>query len=61
VWLVASTLFELTDDPVGLGYRNPGAVDMHVHGVTIIGTSAIVAMLVLAVVAAYDQGVRERP
>jgi hypothetical protein len=33
---------------------------MDVHGVTIIGTSAVVAMLLLAVVGAYDQGVRER-
>lgn len=60
IWLVVSTLFEFTDDPVGLGYRNQGAVDMHVHGVTIIGTSGLVAMIVLALVAAYDQGHRER-
>ncbi len=60
VWLAASTLFELTDRPVGPGFRNPGAVDMHIHGVTIIGVSAIAAMSVLAVIAAYDQGVRER-
>jgi hypothetical protein len=60
VWLVGSTLFELTDRPVGLGFANPGAVDMNVHGVTIIGASAVLAMLVLAVVGAYDQGVRER-
>ena len=60
VWLVVSTLLDVTDDPVGLGFRNPGADDMHVHGVTIIGTSAVLAMIVLSVVAAYDQGVRER-
>ncbi len=59
IWLVVSTLFDLTDDPVGLGWQNRGAVDMHVHGVTIIGTSAVLAMLVLAVIGAYDQGVRE--
>ena len=59
IWLVISTLFEITDDPVGLGWQNRGAVDMHVHGVTIIGTSAVLAMLVLAVIGAYDQGVRE--
>lgn len=59
-WLVISTLFELTDNPVGLGWQNPGAIDMHVHGVTIIGTSAVLAMVVLAVVSAYDQSVRER-
>jgi hypothetical protein len=61
IWMTASTLFELTDRPVGPGFRNPGAVDMHVHGVTIIGVSAIVAMAILAVIAAYDQAVRERP
>jgi hypothetical protein len=60
LWLVISTLLDITDRPVGLGFRNPGAVDMHVHGVTIIGTSAVLAMIVLTVVGAYDQGVRER-
>ena len=45
--------------PVGPGFRNPGATDMHIHGVTIIGVSAIAAMAILAVIAAYDQGVRE--
>ena len=61
VWLTASTLFELTARPVGPGFRNPGAADMHIHGVTIIGVSAITAMAILAVIAAYDQTVRERP
>ena len=61
IWLVASTLFELTDNPVGPGFRNPGATDMHIHGVTIIGISAVAAMAVLAVIGAYDQGIRERP
>lgn len=60
LWLVISTLLDLTDRPVGLGFRNPGAVDMHVHGVTIIGTSAVLAMIVLTLVGAYDQGTRER-
>ncbi len=40
VWMTASTMFELTDRPVGPGFRNPGATDMHIHGVTIIGVSA---------------------
>ena len=61
IWLAASTLFELTDRPVGPGFRNPGATTMHIHGVTIIGVSAVAAMAVLAVIAAYDQAVRERP
>lgn len=60
IWLLVSTLFDLTDQPVGLGFRNPGAVDMHVHGVTIIGGSAVLAMLVLGVVGAHDQSIRER-
>ncbi len=60
IWLAISTLFELTDAPVGPGFRNPGADDMHLHGVTIIGISAVAAIAVLAVIAAYDQGVRER-
>lgn len=59
LWMAVSTLFELTDRPVGPGYRNPGASEMHLHGVTIIGMSALAAMAVLAIVAAYDQGVRE--
>jgi len=60
IWLTVSTLFELTDKPVGPGFRNPGATDMHVHGVTTIGVSALAAMSILAVIAAYDQGVRQR-
>jgi hypothetical protein len=60
IWLIVTTLFDITDHPVGLGFRNPGAVDMHVHGVTIIGASAVLAMLVLGVIGAYDQGTRER-
>jgi hypothetical protein len=60
IWLAASTLFELTDNPVGPGFRNPGATDMHIHGVTTIGISAVAAMAVLAVIGAYDQGIRER-
>ncbi|MEO6652511.1 MAG: zinc ribbon domain-containing protein [Ilumatobacteraceae bacterium] len=58
VWLTLSTLLDLTDSPVGPGFRNPGANDMHVHGVTIIGMSAVVAMLILGAVGAYDQGNR---
>jgi hypothetical protein len=60
VWLTVSTLLEITDSPVGPGFRNPGAQDMHVHGVTIIGMSAVLAMLVLGVVGAYDQTARPR-
>jgi hypothetical protein len=58
IWLGVSTLFEIGDSPIGPGFRNPGAADAALHGVTIIGLSATLAMLVLAVVAAYDQSVR---
>jgi hypothetical protein len=60
VWLAVSTLFDLTDSPVGPAWRNPGADDSELHGVTIIGISAVAAIGILALVAAYDQGVRER-
>ena len=57
VWLAASTLFDLTDTPVGPAFANPGADEIELHGVTIIGVSAVVAIGILAVVAAYDQSV----
>jgi hypothetical protein len=60
VWLAVSTLFSLTSNPIGPAYRNPGADDTELHGVTIIGISAVVAMAILALVAAYDQTSRER-
>ena len=59
IWLMVSTLFEITDRPVGPGYLNPGAISMEVHGVTIIGASAFAAFALLAVVAAYDQARHE--
>lgn len=55
IWLGISTLFELGTNPVGPGFRNPGATSTELHGVTIIGLSSVLAMLVLAAVAAYDQ------
>jgi len=59
LWLTISTMFDLTDHPVGPGFRNPGATEMSVHGVTIIGASALAAFLLLALVAAYDQAQHE--
>ena len=59
LWLTVSTMFDLTDHPVGPGFRNPGANEMSVHGVTIIGASALAAFLLLALVAAYDQAHHE--
>ena len=58
IWLGVSTLFEIGSSPVGPGFRNPGAADTALHGVTIIGLSATLAMLILAVIAAYDQAAR---
>lgn len=59
LWLTVSTLFDLTDHPVGPGFRNPGASEISIHGVTIIGASALAAFLILALVAAYDQAQHE--
>ena len=58
IWLGVSTLFEIGDSPIGPAFRNPGASDTTLHGVTIIGLSATLAMLILAAVAAYDQSTR---
>jgi zinc-ribbon domain len=60
IWLAVSALFDLTNNPVGPAYRNPGADGSDLHGVTIIGFSAVIAMTILALVAAYDQTTRER-
>ena len=58
IWLGVSTLFEIGTSPIGPGFRNPGASDTTLHGVTIIGLSATLAMAILAAVAAYDQSTR---
>jgi hypothetical protein len=60
IWLGVSTLFEIGTNPVGPAFRNPGAASTDLHGVTIIGLSAVFAMLVLGAAAAYDQSARER-
>lgn len=63
VWLGVSTLFDITANPIGPAFRNPPigtSTDVDLHGVTIIGLSAVVAMAILALVAAYDQTSRER-
>jgi len=64
IWLVVSTVFDLDRRPVGPGYANPGSgtitlQDITVHGVTIIGASAVFAFGALAVAAAYDQSRHE--
>lgn len=60
IWLAVSALFGITDNPIGPAYRNPGATDADLHGVTIIGISAVLAMAILGLVFAYDQSTRER-
>lgn len=55
LWLGLSVLVGLTSNPVGPGWRNPGANSMRLHGVTIIGLAALLSMVVLATVAAWDQ------
>ena len=57
IWLLISTAFELSDRPAGPAYLNPGATD-GVHGVTIIGATALAVFAVLALAAAYDQNRR---
>ncbi|HWL43610.1 MAG TPA: zinc ribbon domain-containing protein [Ilumatobacter sp.] len=60
IWMAAATLLDLTDHPVGPAFRNPGSSAVDLHGVTVIGVAAVASMLLLAIIAAYDQGVRER-
>lgn len=60
LWLGLSVLLELTENPIGPGWRNPGETEMQLHGVTIIGLAALASMLILASVAAYDQTIRRR-
>ncbi len=60
VWLAVSTLLDLTDRPVGPAYRNPGSAEVDLHGITVIGVAALISMLLLAAIGAYDQTVRER-
>ena len=61
LWMGFSTLVDITDDPVGPAFRNPGSAEIDLHGVTVIGVAAVASMLLLALIAAYDQTVRERP
>lgn len=61
LWMGLSTLVDITDHPVGPAFRNPGSASIDLHGVTVIGIAAVASMLLLALIAAYDQTVRERP
>jgi hypothetical protein len=61
VWLATTTLLELGDSPVGPAYDNPGTADGDLHAVTVVGLTALVGLAIVAVIAAYDQTVREGP
>jgi hypothetical protein len=61
VWLAATTLLELGDSPVGPAYDNPGTADGDLHAVTVVGLTALAGLAIVAVIAAYDQTVREGP
>ena len=47
--------------PVGPAFANPGDADGDLHAVTVVGITALVGLAIVAVIAAYDQTVRERP
>ena len=61
VWLAVTALLELGDSPVGPAFANPGDADGDLHAVTVVGMTALVGLAIVAVIAAYDQTVRERP
>jgi hypothetical protein len=61
VWLAVTALLELGDSPVGPAFANPGDANGDLHAVTVVGMTALVGMAIVAVIAAYDQTVRERP
>ena len=59
-WLSATTLLEVGDRPIGPAVANPGSAAVDLHAVTIVGMVAVVGLAIVAVIAAIDQGVRER-
>ena len=59
-WLSATTLLEIGDRPVGPAAANPGSASVDLHAVTIVGMVALAGLAIVAVIAAIDQGVRER-
>jgi hypothetical protein len=60
VWLALTALLELGESPVGPAYANPGDTNGDLHAVTVVGMTALVGLAIVAVIAAYDQTVRER-
>jgi hypothetical protein len=61
VWLAVTALLELGDSPVGPAFANPGDTSGDLHAVTVVGMTALVGLAIVAMIAAYDQTVRERP
>ena len=61
VWLALTTMLELGDSPVGPADTNPGDAAGDLHAVTVVGITALAGLAIVAVIAAYDQTVRERP
>jgi hypothetical protein len=69
LWLAATTLLELGNSPVGPAsanpgndpFANPGNADGDLHAVTVVGITALAGLAIVALIAAYDQTVRERP
>ncbi|HWM19277.1 MAG TPA: zinc ribbon domain-containing protein [Ilumatobacteraceae bacterium] len=61
VWLAVTALLELGDSPVGPAFANPGDTNGDLHAVTVVGMTALVGLAIVAMIAAYDQTVRERP
>ena len=61
LWLAVTSLLELGDSPVGPAFTNPGDAARDLHAVTVVGMTALAGLAIVAVIAAYDQTVRERP
>ena len=61
LWLAFTAMLELGDSPVGPAFTNPGDADGDLHAVTVVGMTALAGLAIVAVIAAYDQTVRERP
>lgn len=61
LWLAVTCLLEFGDSPVGPAFANPGDAARDLHAVTVVGMTALAGLAIVAVIAAYDQTVRERP
>jgi hypothetical protein len=61
LWMAFTAMLELGDSPVGPADTNPGDSAGDLHAVTVVGMTALAGLAIVAVIAAYDQTVRERP